>query len=304
LICVVKIVLYNKLTRIKFTILKSTYSFILLLICFFLLSASSPKEEEFSGYALTKSMFEKTKSIESMTFNMRKLERIKGKMVDQKSFIKLKKDPLKVYSKQIHPASGIEVLYKGGEEKALINPNGFPWVNLKLDPYGSTMRKDQHHTIHDAGYDLVVSILEHLFNKYQEKSEEITRKVGTEMWDGNSCWVIDIKNSNFKFIDYTVKEGENLLIIADKEKISEFMILENNPSIKDSYDVQKGQVIKIPNDYSPHFTLLLDQKRLIPLVMKIYDDKGLYEQYEYTDVELGVEFEDTEFTPEFHAYGF
>jgi outer membrane lipoprotein-sorting protein len=262
------------------------------------------KENTTSGYELAKTMFEKTKAINTMAFTMGKLERINGKMVNQKSNVKLRRDPLTVYSKQTEPASGIEVLYKKGDTKALINPNGFPWVNLNLDPYGSTMRKDQHHTIHDAGYDLVVSILEHLFEKYGAESREMTGITGTEQWNGNACYVIDIKNPYFKFEDYTIKDGENLITIAEEKKLSEFMILENNPSLKDYYDVKKGQVIKIPNDYSPHFILYLDQERLIPLVMKIYDDKGLYEQYEYTNVELNVKFEAAEFTPEFHAYGF
>lgn len=273
-------------------------------LCLLFLSATSNKETKTSGYLLAKEMFEKTKTIKTMTFQMRKLERIDGKLVDQKSFIKLKRNPLHVYSKQIYPTAGIEVLYKDGDSKALINPNGFPWVNLSLDPYGSTMRKNQHHTIHDAGYDLVVSILEHLFAKYGDESATMTENIGTEVWDGNTCWVIEIKNPYFKFEEYTVKEGENLVTIAQKHKLSEFMILENNPSLDDYYDVKQGQVIKIPNDYSPHFTLLLDQKRLIPLVMKIYDDKGLYEQYEYTDIDLNLELDEAEFSSNFDAYGF
>lgn len=284
--------------------MRKTYSIPLLVALFLLFTASSQRADVSSGYELTHAMIKKTKSIENMTFEMRKLERINGKMVDQKSSIKIKKNPLHVYSKQVQPSSGIEVLYKKGDEKALINPNGFPWVNLKLDPYGSTMRKDQHHTIHDAGYDLVVSILEHLFLKYGDESKQMTKKLDDEIWDGNNCWVIDIQNPHFKIIDYTVKKGENLITIAERNKLSEFMILENNPVIKDYYDVTEGQIIRIPNDYSPHFTLLLDQKRLIPLVMKIYDDKGLYEQYEYTDVKLNTTFEEDEFSADFHAYGF
>lgn len=284
--------------------MKQHLSYILLFLCLLLSSATTNNGDNVSGYDLTKEMFKITKSITSMTFNMRKLERIDGKLVDQKSFIKLKRNPLSVYSRQLYPTAGIEVLYKGGDAKALINPNGFPWVNLSLDPYGNTMRKNQHHTIHDAGYDLVVSILEHLFSKYGDESETMTTVLGTEIWDGNTCWVIDIKNPHFKYEDYTIKEGEDLIAVAAKFKISEFMILEYNKAVSDYYDVKPGQVIKIPNDYSPHFTLLLDQKRLIPLVMKIYDDKGLYEQYEYTDIDLNQELNDSEFSADFPDYGF
>ncbi len=284
--------------------MKKHLTYILPVLCLLLCSATSNKDKNVSGHDLTTEMFAATKSIKSMTFHMRKLERIDGKLVDQKSFIKLKREPMSVYSRQLYPTAGLEVLYKGGDAKALINPNGFPWVNLSLDPYGNTMRKNQHHTIHDAGYDLVVSILEHLFSKYGPESKTMTEILGTELWDGNVCWVIDIKNPHFKYENYTVKEGENLITIAEQYKISEYMILENNKAVSSYYDVKPGQVIKIPNDYSPHFTLLLDQKRLIPLVMKIYDDKGLYEQYEYTDLDLNPEMDEAEFSSDFPDYGF
>ena len=41
----------------------------------------------------------------------------------------------------------LEVLFIKGHETALVNPNGFPWFNLKLNPVGSRMTKNQHHTI-------------------------------------------------------------------------------------------------------------------------------------------------------------
>src|SRR5690606_2584111 len=106
------------------------------IFCVILFTGTIQKDDTPSGYDLTKTMFKTTKSISAMSFTMGKLERINGKMVDQTSDVKLRRNPLAVYSKQTDPPSGIEVLYKEGEPKALVNPNGFPWVNVSLDPYG------------------------------------------------------------------------------------------------------------------------------------------------------------------------
>jgi len=259
-----------------------------------------------SGHAIAQSMFEQTKSIKAISFKMKKYERINGQLVEQKSAIKIERNPLKVYSYQLHPKEGLEVLYVEGANSgnALINPNGFPWVNLSLDPQGSTMRKDQHHTIRDAGHDLFVSILEHLFEKYGERSIAMIKNKGIKKWDGHDCWLLEINNPHFNFEEYTVQPSETLISIADRLKVSEYMILENNKNIKDYRDVSAGQKIKIPNDYSPKITLMIDKVRMIPLVLEIYDQKGLYEKYEYTEVKINPNFSKNEFTPEFEAYGF
>ena len=281
-------------------------SFIYCLLTVGLLSLSfvNLTEELPSGHALTKNMFKSTREIKSMVFNMKKIERIKGEFVEQESFVKLNRDPLKVYSKQLRPKEGLEVLYSEDSKTALINPNGFPWVNLNLDPMGSTMRKGQHHTILDAGYDLVVSILEFLFNKYGEEAIGMAHNKGLSTYNGAVCWIIEIKNPYYKYEKYTVKEGEQLNTIADKFRLSEYMIMENNKEIEHYDDLTAGQVISIPNDYSPRIVLYIEKERMIPLMMKIYDDKGLFEQYEYADITLNPELSPAEFTPDYEEYNF
>ncbi|UII31133.1 DUF1571 domain-containing protein [Fulvivirga ulvae] len=234
---------------------------------------------------------------------MKKMERIEGKMTSQTSFVKLQRNPFKVYTRQEYPNDGLEVLFKEGDHSALINPNGFPWLNLKLDPHGSRMRKEQHHTIHDAGYDQVVAILEHLFNKYQSQIHSLTSLESTT-WKNKNCWQVEFKNPNFKYSNYTVGRNETISSIADKYMLSSHMILEANKSIEDYYDVSEGQVITIPNDYSPKMLLVIDKQIMVPLVMKVYDDKGLYEHYEFSDIKINPVIKDSEFSEDYPEYGF
>ena len=237
---------------------------------------------------------------------MGKKERIEGELLLQVSNVKLSLNPLKVYAIQQSPKQGVEVLYCEGEndDKAHVNPSGFPWFTLHLDPMGSIMRKNQHHTILNSGYDLVVSILEFLFDKYGEETKAMMKKLPPENWRGSPCIIIELNNPYFKYVKYTVKEGETLLTIADSLKLSEHMILEKNEDVDDYDDVSPGQVIEIPNDYSPRMAIYVDKYRYIPLMMKIYDDQGVYEIYEYYDVVVNPSFKAEEFSTEFSDYAF
>lgn len=258
-----------------------------------------------SAYELCLETFRVSKSIKTMTFTMEKQERIKSKIIKQISDTKLQNTPFYVYSKQVFPNAGLEVLYKESTNngKILVNPNGFPWMNLNLDPMGSTARKDQHHTIKDSGFDLVINILEFLFQKYGDDvlpmltSEKLTI-------DGVHCKKIVFTNPNFKYVYYTVKENENLVTIAKERMLSEYMILEKNKNIS-SYDaVKKGDKIIIPNDYSPKMELIIELERKIPVSIKVFDDKGLYEYYKYSNVVLNPKFTSNEFDSNNSSYGF
>ncbi len=259
-----------------------------------------------SAYEITNSMFSQTKNIRTLTYTMKKHERIKGAMIMQQSTVKLNTSPLKVYLIQDAPKQGIEVLYVNGtnSNQALINPNGFPWISINLDPYGSTMRTNQHHTLINSGYDHVVGILEYLFQKHEAEIQSMITTDGSVAWDKHACWAITLTNPHFKYIPYTVLKGETVISIANKFRLSEHMIVEKNTNIDSYTDITAGQVILIPSDYSSKMTLYIDKVRHIPLVMKVYDDKGLYEQYEYTNVNLNPIIKAEEFTREYKEYNF
>jgi len=268
------------------------------------LSAFSSIKQE-SGHAIALKMFEKTASINSLTYTMAKQERIDGKMLKQKSFTKMEKSPFKVYVKQLAPKKGVEILYVEGEsKKALINPNGFPWVNLKLDPSDGIMRNDQHHTIFQSGFDHVVSILRQQYETYHDEIENIITYNGAVIHNGIACYSISLINPYFEYIDYRVVGDETVEDIAMRYKLSEHMIVEINPAVKDYNDVKADQIIKIPTGYCPKMLLYIDQNNWTPVKMEVHDDKGLYELYEYSEVEINPTFAKEEFTSSYPGYGF
>ncbi|MEP2024868.1 MAG: DUF1571 domain-containing protein [Reichenbachiella sp.] len=276
---------------------------LLLFICFI---TSGQSSDALTGYDIAKRMFEASSKIQALTYTITKQERIDGEMTRQISFTKMQKSPYKVYLRQSFPNDGMEVLYVKNENnnKALINPNGFPWLNLKLNPMDGIMRNDQHHTIFQSGFDHVVSILEFLCDKYQSEIDDMVVYNGIVEQQGRPSYSITFSNPYFAIKTYTVLKDESIEDIADKYKLSAYMILEHNPSIKEYDDVEEGQEIMIPNDYSPKLHLAIDTADFVPLKMEVIDDKGLYEMYEYSQVVINPELDEQDFSSENKDYGF
>ncbi len=82
------------------------------------------------------------------------------------------------------------------------------------------------------------------------------------------------------------------------------MILENNPQISDYTDVKAGQIIQIPDAYAKLTLLTIDKELLIPVNNKVFDDKGLFETYEYHNVIVNSTIAPEEFTKDYKDYDF
>ena len=83
------------------------------------------------------------------------------------------------------------------------------------------------------------------------------------------------------------------------------MILELNPKLNDFFDIlKKGQTLKVPNAYAKDVTLYVDQLYFLPVGVKVSDDKGLYEQYDYHFLQVNPKIDDAEFTKTFKGYRF
>jgi outer membrane lipoprotein-sorting protein len=285
--------------------MKLFHTKILLIISTFLISASQLNNVD-SGYSIVKKMFDKTATINSLTYTITKKERIDGEIIKQISFTKMELTPFKVYIRQSFPKDGMEIIYAEGKynNKAIINPNGFPWINIKLNPNEDLMRNNQHHTIFQSGFDHVISILEFICNKYSNEIGKMVINNGTIYKENIECYSITLTNPYFEYIDYTIIEDETIEDIALRYKLSAYMIMENNSAIKDYDDIYIGQVIKIPNDYSPKMNLLIDKEKLTPVLMEVFDHMGLYESYEYSNVSINPTITTEEFSKDWSEYGF
>jgi hypothetical protein len=240
--------------------------------------------------------------IETLKWNLKVIERIKGKPKPYGSSVKLKLKPRKLYIN----IKGTEVLWVSGENngKALVNPNSFPYVNLNLDPMGSLMRQDQHHTINEMGFNYLSEIIKQFVLRAGDKFYECFKYEAEEEHNYQKCHKITINNPSFGFVDYKVLKGENIISIARKLYVGEYMILEANPSCSGYNDVKEGQVIKVPNSYAKFVIIYIDKLYSVPVGISVSDDKGLYEQYDYFFLQVNPKFDDLEFTKDYKEYKF
>ena len=82
------------------------------------------------------------------------------------------------------------------------------------------------------------------------------------------------------------------------------MVLTNNPKISWYNDVKEGQTIKVPNAYGKQTLLLIDKENFLPVSNTVFDDQGLYEKYEYIDLQINCVILPEEFTKNYKGYNF
>lgn len=243
------------------------------------------------------------KEVKGLKYHLKITERGKKGFNFYESAVKFNRNPRLIYLY----IKGIEVLWLQGKNKgrALVKPNSFPYINLNLDPMGDLMRQDQHHTLNEMGYDYFGSIIEYSMTKLGDKFDDFFKLEGEERINNRPCYKVTINNKDFGYKEYKVLENESITSIARKFYVSEYMILEKNPKFKDYFDLLKpGQVIKVPTWYCKTVTIYIDQLYFLPISVKVEDDKGLFEEYNYHFLQVNPKFEEGEFTRDYKDYKF
>jgi outer membrane lipoprotein-sorting protein len=285
--------------------MKATFSALKIIAVFLFISIEASGQKE-AGISIVNRMIERTSKIKTMTYQITKQERINGKMFKQVAVVKLQIDPVKLYMKEIVPNKGLEILYARGanNDKAIVNPNGFPWININLDPKDDLMRKNQHHTILESGFNYLINVLEYTCIRYKTEIETLIVNNGIINYGGKECYSLSMNNPHFRYLDYELQENESTTDVARRFKISEHMVLELNKSIKNHGETGKRQTIKIPSDYCSKIILVVDKEAFLPLKMEIYDDQGLYEKYEFSELKVNTKISTEEFSQGYADYGF
>jgi len=243
------------------------------------------------------------REVKGLKYHLKITERGKKGFNFYESSVKFNRNPRLIYLY----IKGIEVLWVQGQNdgKALIKPNSFPFFNLNLDPMGNLMRQDQHHTLNEMGYDYFASVIQHTMDKLDTRFDEYFELEGEERVNNRPCYKIVINNRDFSYVDYKVGDNESITSIARKFYIAEYMILEKNPKFKDYFDIlKKGEVIKIPTWYAKNVVMYVDQLYFLPISVKVTDDRGLFEEYNYHFLQVNPKFEEGEFTRNYPGYGF
>lgn len=259
-----------------------------------------------NGVQLIDKMLLANKQIKTVQLNAEISERINGKMVDKTGLFKLQLKPQNIYFRQKIYFTEVEGLYREGANngKAELVTRSFPKIKMNLDPTEKKMREDNHHTIFEAGFGYFMNTIEQFKNKYPKEFPSMVTLKPDERVGNKMCKVVEINNTKFRYTYYIPSSGETLRSIGFKLNVSDYMILELNPSCKDFGAVKAGQKLLVPSDYARRMVLYIDPKTSLPIRFDIYDNKGLYAHYVYSNVQVNPTFAVNEFSTSNPNYKF
>lgn len=249
-------------------------------------------------------MFNAIKQVKTLRFNLSASERIDTKYSQATSMVKINTAPLKIYYKDLK--KGIEVLWTQGQETdALVNPNGFPFINLRLDPYGKLMHRDQHQSINRLGFSYLGNIIYHNLIRYPDTYQKYVHYRCDTTWEGYPCYEVEVNFPDFHYSTYVVKDkGETVTSISAKFYLDDYLVLSANDLSSYEDELKVGQVLKIPNGYSKYTLITTRKDNNLPVHIKVYDEKGLLEEYSFTHIQVNPSISDEEFSSKYADYHF
>ena len=132
----------------------------------FISSSPNLNAQKISTKELIKKMHDGIAKYRHLRFTLYRSERVDGEQVIGSFNGKLCMDPFMIYIKNMVPNEGSELLYKEGENnnKAWVNPDIFPYITMSFYPESNLLKAGGHHTLKDAGFDL----LDEIFRSYEK----------------------------------------------------------------------------------------------------------------------------------------
>jgi hypothetical protein len=244
-------------------------------------------------------------------FTMHGVERMVGKPNENNQinmFTKVNIAPLKIYAKVLtDPNKGTELLYATGERGNKIRVNAGKFVpTLNLAPTSGLLSKNQHHTLLTSGFMIVSRIVSDGVKRAdaQGKFDVVFQLQGETVFQGRKCNKVFIDDPSYTYTTVVGGKGETVHTLAKRLLISEYHIMELNPSSRGLDDNVEGKTLKVPTSYAKKTMLYIDKETNLPIYQEMNDEKGIFEKYEYTNVTLNPAFKADEFTDKFPDYHF
>ena len=274
------------------------------LILFFVLFHFTGKPQQIKPLQLILAMHDSIEAIKTVRFKVVAVERIQGNYIKVVSENKIQTKPRKLYL--LNREKKLEILYVEGlnNGKAVVKPNVFPYLTLKLNPMGSLMRKNQHYSIHELGFDFMGHTIELAISKEKENMAKSINYIGMQTKNGHKCYLLVYETEKFGYTDYTTKDKESVASIAAKFHLNDYVMRTKNNLFNEFGNLKSGTNLKIPLFYCKKAVIYLDEKTLLPINISVFDDLGLLENYDFMDIILNKPIDSKEFTENYKDYHF
>ncbi len=246
-------------------------------------------------------MYDSIRNVKTLRITINAIERLGTKYETAGSEVKLQVNPRRMYFN--NKAKKLEILYNqnSNSNKALVKPNHIP--NLNLDPNGNLMRKNQHYTIHELGFDFIGRSIALTFSKDKDGLKNLVYKGKSKKMSYN-CYLLQYENPGYTYVEYTVGAKETASSIAAKLIVNDYLLRHKNDLLNDFGYLKKGKKILVPNLYCKKAVIFIDEKLMLPVSVSLYDDLGLFESYEYPSITINPSFKEEEFNKDNKEYGF
>jgi hypothetical protein len=274
------------------------------LLIFILFAFLTGSAQQNKATKLIVDMLDSIKNIKTVRANIKALERINKSYLSAASEIKVHVSPRKLYF--INREKKLEILYVTGQfnNKAVVKPHVFPYLTLTLEPRGNLMRKNQHYTINELGFDFIGRTISIALSKEKENLSKSLTYVGKHERNGYICHMVIYETKSFPYFEYTVQHKETVTSIAYKQNVNDYMLRIKNNLYNDFGYLKEGSKLQIPYMYCKKAVLYLDEDTMLPVSVSIYDDIGLFESYDFTNIKVNKPIEEAEFTKSYKDYGF
>jgi hypothetical protein len=247
-------------------------------------------------------MNDSIKKIKTLKMHIYAIERIDKTYLSANSEIKLNSSPRKLYF--INPKKKLEILHLPAKnEKAIVKPHVFPYVTMHLDPNGNMMRKNQHYTLNELGFDFISKSIAFTINKDKEGTKHF-KYHGLVKKNGVSCYFMEYDNAHYEYVDYKVGKRETVTSLSYKLGVNDYLVRYKNDLINEFGFLKEGKIIKVPTLYCKKAVIYLSESTLLPISLSLYDDIGLFENYEFSNIQINPSINEIEFTTKFHEYKF
>jgi hypothetical protein len=286
--------------------LKSPLTYILIVSCFVNTVFAQTNSDEVKSKWMIGKMHKAIQDHTDLRFTLFRAERINDKYVKGSFDGKLKTKPFKIYFKNNFPNAGVEILYKNGEnsDRAWVNPNSFPFFTMSFSPDNKLICAGGHHTFKMVGFSTFDGLMNRYESKYRDKFYSYIKYLGVISWEGMVCYKLVFTHPDYKIIKYRTKAGENLKKIALGRGLNIAKLRELNQEINPSSTLKPGKELLITNTYEKEVVFYIDSKSFLPVYQEIYDEKGLYEKYAYSNLKYKTPIPEDEFSVYFKEYDF
>ena len=161
-----------------------------------------------------------------------------------------------------------------------------------------------HHSLREAGF----TLFSNMFKLYKVNyGEELYNRItyhGMFKWNDRVCYKISIDYPDYSTKKYTPKKGETLYSISRDQLLNIGKLREYNVKYDDDDILDESDEIIIQNVYAKKAVIFIDNENYFPIYQLIYDEEGLYEKYQYVDLNLDISFKNEEFTRDYSEYNF